>query len=73
MEPELLTSEKTKSEEIDLVKEFETDIFLRTCIAVPAEDSPDRPPSFAQGRTAYQTVAEAAALKSDRPLTSKKA
>ena len=33
MEQELLKSgEKKDSEEIDFVKEFETDVFLRTCI-----------------------------------------
>ncbi len=75
MEQEVLTSEETRSEEeIDFVKEFETDIFLRTQISVPGEDSPNRIPSFAHGHTAYQTIAEADTLsKNKRPQTSKKA
>lgn len=75
MEQELLKSgEKKDSEEIDFVKEFETDVFLRTCINAPGEASPDQVPNFAYGCAAYQTIAGAdALLKSRRALTSKKA
>lgn len=75
MEQELLKSgEKKDSEEIDFVKEFETDVFLRTCINAPGEASPDHVSNFAYGCAAYQTIAGAdALLKSRRALTSKKA
>ncbi len=59
---------------IDLVREFETDVFLRTCVVIPQEDPLERPFSFAQGVTAYQAAAEAdKAAKPYTAITSKKA
>lgn len=60
--------------EIDLMQEFETDVFLRTCVVIPQENPLERPFSFAQGVTAYQAAAEAdKAAKRYAAITSKKA
>ncbi len=71
----LTEGKNDRDEEVDLMLEFETDVYMRSCGAIPREADPwSRPVSFAHGVTAYQAVADAdKTIKRHIVIRSKKA